>query len=306
MLKTRALELIAGVTPREYQQADAPTNLHVISGEVGETSEEGKALVRIDGLVFGPEDTQYVEVDTLGGLEEGDTTTILLTGEPGHGMTPLAIGSVGSIDRIRSRVSNAETSITQNAEAIALRATKTEVDLLDYRISDAEAMLIVQADLISSKVSRDGLISSINQSPETIKIAASKLELDGTTIFSLISNNVDDAITRGTDGLAGLSYDHTWTYANNTYTFTGYAMRGGVDISDSIDPEYWTWLLRTEDGDTQLPRGRTLTLNASVAGYRASVVGGLEELVAFELVDSSGDAIIYAGGDHVSVVKSIV
>lgn len=108
MLKARALELLAGVKPREYQQASAPTNLHVISGEVGETSEEGKVLVRIDGLVFGPEDTQYVEVDTLGGLKEGDTATILLTGEPGHGMTPLAIGGVGSVDRIIVRIAAIE------------------------------------------------------------------------------------------------------------------------------------------------------------------------------------------------------
>lgn len=99
MQKIKALEMLAGVESRDDKQADAPTNLHIISGEVGAASENGKVPVRIDGLVFGPEDTQYVDVDTLGGLEEGDTAMMILTGQAGHGMTPMAIGAPGSVDR---------------------------------------------------------------------------------------------------------------------------------------------------------------------------------------------------------------
>lgn len=39
------------------------------------------------------------------------------------------------------------------------------------------------------------VISSINQSTETVKIQASKVEIDGTAVFSAISSDVDDAIT---------------------------------------------------------------------------------------------------------------
>lgn len=127
MLKTRAIELLAGITPREKRQADAPTNLHVISGEVGETSENGKALVRIDGLVFGPGDSQYVEIDTIGGLQEGDTATVLLTGENGHGMTPLAIGSIGSIDRIVEKQEDLGINV-EEANNNASEALQTALD----------------------------------------------------------------------------------------------------------------------------------------------------------------------------------
>lgn len=48
----------------------------------------------------------------------------------------------------------------------------------------SQAELKVTNDEISSKVSKDGVISSINQSAETVKIQASKVEIDGAAIFS--------------------------------------------------------------------------------------------------------------------------
>ena len=99
MQKQKALQILAGLNGQSEQQASAPTNVHIISGETGAASEDGKVPVRIDGLVYGPDDSQYVEMDTLGGLEEGETTSILLTGEPGHSMVPLAIGTPGGVDR---------------------------------------------------------------------------------------------------------------------------------------------------------------------------------------------------------------
>ena len=63
------------------------------------------------------------------------------------------------------------------------------------RVTAAEASIRVNADNIESKVSKDGVISSINQSAETVKIQASRVEIDGTAVFSAISSDVDDAIT---------------------------------------------------------------------------------------------------------------
>ena len=63
------------------------------------------------------------------------------------------------------------------------------------RVTAAEASIRVNADNIESKVSKDGVISSINQSAESVKIQASKVEIDGTAVFSAISSDVDDAIT---------------------------------------------------------------------------------------------------------------
>ena len=101
MLKTEAAMLLAGITPSEEEQASAPTNLHVITGEISQASEDGLTYVNIDGLMFSESDDQDIEIDTVGGLEEGDIATIILAGENGRGMTPLAIGAPGSVDRIR-------------------------------------------------------------------------------------------------------------------------------------------------------------------------------------------------------------
>lgn len=83
------------------------------------------------------------------------------------------------------------------------------------RVTAAEASIRVNADNIESKVSKDGVISSINQSAETVKIQASKVEIDGTAVFSAISSDVDDAIT-------SKGYQ-TSSQVNSAITSKGYA-----------------------------------------------------------------------------------
>lgn len=62
-----------------------------------------------------------------------------------------------------------------------------------------QSELKVTADGISTEVSKKvngtEIISAINQSAETVQIAASKVEIDGTAVFTAISSKVDDAIT---------------------------------------------------------------------------------------------------------------
>lgn len=77
------------------------------------------------------------------------------------------------------------------------------MSLVEGRLSTAESSLSVQAGQISSKVSRDGVISSINQSPESISINASKINLTGYVTVSSLgaggSTKVDGGnITTGT------------------------------------------------------------------------------------------------------------
>jgi len=87
------------------------------------------------------------------------------------------------------RLSSAETSIAQQADEIALRATKTEVDTLSGRVSTAESTITQHAADISAKVSKDGVIAAINLSSETeggstAKISANKVNIEGAAIFT--------------------------------------------------------------------------------------------------------------------------
>ena len=65
----------------------------------------------------------------------------------------------------------------------------------EYLTATSGAQLKVANDAISARVEKDGVISAINLSSESAKIEASKVEIDGTAIFTAISSDVDDAIT---------------------------------------------------------------------------------------------------------------
>lgn len=73
--------------------------------------------------------------------------------------------------------------------------SEAQLSAITTRVTTAESNITQNANNITTKVSKDGVISSINQSAETIKIQASKVEIDGTAIFnnSDFKNAADDA-----------------------------------------------------------------------------------------------------------------
>ena len=91
------------------------------------------------------------------------------------------------LDGLSGTVTSQGTLIQQNATNIALKANKTVTDALGNRLTTAEASIVVNADAITSKVSKNGIVSSINQSAEQIKIAANKLTLDGLVTLTGLS-----------------------------------------------------------------------------------------------------------------------
>lgn len=96
------------------------------------------------------------------------------------------------------RMSNAETRITQNADAIALKASQSDMDSLTGRMSTAESTLTVQAGQIASKVETTDytgakVASLINQSADSVKIQANHVEIDGTATFNAIKSQTDAA-----------------------------------------------------------------------------------------------------------------
>ncbi len=126
MLKHEAAAYLAGLTSEDSSNTVDPTNVHVISGEVSGSSEDGKVLVSIDGMMFSENDDQYIEVESLGGLEDGDIATILISGEPGHGMTPFALGTTGTVDRVRDVALDAQESAQIAASAASAAQTSAE------------------------------------------------------------------------------------------------------------------------------------------------------------------------------------
>lgn len=85
---------------------------------------------------------------------------------------------------VSTRIGAAETKISQNADAITLRATKKE---LATAKSYADAQLKVTNEKIETKVSKGDIASTINQTAQSVQIEASKINLNGAVTTEDIS-----------------------------------------------------------------------------------------------------------------------
>ena len=95
--------------------------------------------------------------------------------------------SQSDVDALGERVSQAEIDIDGANAQIALKASQSDVDALGNRVSSAESSIKVNADSIELKVSKNGVISAINQTAESVKISASRINLEGYVTASELS-----------------------------------------------------------------------------------------------------------------------
>lgn len=95
-------------------------------------------------------------------------------------------------------------------------ATKTIVDNINNKVSTMNATLTVQAEKIETKVSKDGVISSINQTAEQIKIQAGKINLSGYVTMSSFEAEIAkiDNIFAGYSEISALGINGNF-YAKN-------------------------------------------------------------------------------------------
>ena len=105
--------------------------------------------------------------------EETDKTDIV-TAMRTAGMTVDANKSL--VEIIASEVINRKIASDDNADAI----------------DTAESRITVTEGAIESKVSKNGVVSAINQTAETIKISASKINLDGYVTASNLAATISD------------------------------------------------------------------------------------------------------------------
>ncbi|MGG3958433.1 phage tail protein [Bhargavaea massiliensis] len=143
-----------------------------------------------------------------------------------------------SIATLEIEADNIQMSVEQLGQSVAELDVKSDniqmsVKQLDGRVGNAEATLSIHADEISTKVSKNGVISAINQSPEQISINASKIDLVGAvTVLSDISGNLG-TITAGT--LRGVVIDiDTDATIGRTLYLTGSGERSVVFKSGAV------------------------------------------------------------------------
>lgn len=107
--------------------------------------------------------------------------------------------------------------IVTTAYASQIYATRQTVNTLDGRVSTAEAKIDVHSSQISLRVEKDGIISAINQSSESVVIDASRINLNGVTTI----NNSFRVEVDGTTHIGGFVVSgNGLTNRNDNGTFT--------------------------------------------------------------------------------------
>lgn len=96
-------------------------------------------------------------------------------------------GVVNSVQTLDGRVTQEVSTLTQTASDISLSVSNLSTDV-NGRIDTAQARITVTEQGILNRVEKNGVISSINQSAEEVKIEASKIRLIGDTTLEGIIN----------------------------------------------------------------------------------------------------------------------
>lgn len=231
---------------------------------------------------------------------------------------------VTKTDSINQTVTSLGLKLDGVDESLTLYAKKTDVSGLK---TEMEAAIKVNADNINLKVSKDSIISSINQTAETIKINASRLNLNGFVTFSMFDlstqNTIKNKVNSGDlgsmawkDGVS--SDDLSWalsqeisnkvnlTTLNNT--LLGYTKSGSItkeDLAKALQAELSGKLTGSASvGANKLANviinGQTLIaggyIQADLINVKDLVVGSTLSIGAFSLNSYKG--LNWTGSDY--------
>ena len=231
---------------------------------------------------------------------------------------------VDKTDSINQTVTSLGLKLDGVDESLTLYAKKTDVSGLK---TEMEAAIKVNAENINLKVSKDSIISSINQTAETIKINASRLNLNGFVTFSMFDlstqNTIKNKVNSGDlgsmawkDGVS--SDDLSWalsqeisnkvnlTTLNNT--LLGYTKSGSItkeDLAKALQAELTGKLTGSASvGANKLAsviiNGQTLIaggyIQADLINVKDLVVGSTLSIGAFSL--NSYNGLNWTGSDY--------
>lgn len=121
---------------------------------------------------------------------------------------------------LNGRLTTAEVNIDGLEGELLLRASKVEVAELDGRVTEAEASIRVNKDAITQTVKKNDVISSINQTAESVTINASKINLSGLVTASTLQSSIAElqyanSLSLETNFLQASTVNTTYLYANS-------------------------------------------------------------------------------------------
>lgn len=119
--------------------------------------------------------------DWTGDVEKIDA--LIRASTDNGGLVAMLVGRKNSAEDVNALIS----STAAGGGLITIKASQTDLDAMGNRVSSAESSIKVNADNIELKVSKNGVISAINQTAESVKISASRINLEGYVTASELS-----------------------------------------------------------------------------------------------------------------------
>ena len=132
------------------------------------------------------------------------------------GLVAMLVGRKNSAEEVNTAIS----ATAAGGGLITLKASQTDLDAMGKRVSGAEASIKVNADNIELKVSKNGVISSINQTAESVKISASKINLEGYVTASKLSAEFANFESSIADSL------YVRALSSSTFECTSFSFKG--------------------------------------------------------------------------------
>ena len=115
------------------------------------------------------------DVETIDALIQASTDN--------GGLVAMLVGRKNSAEEVNAAIS----ATAAGGGLVTLKASQKDLDAMGNRVSSAESSIKVNADNIELKVSKNGVISAINQTAESVKISASRINLEGYVTASELS-----------------------------------------------------------------------------------------------------------------------
>lgn len=182
----------------------------------------------------------YATKKSIVGDWTGDVETIdalIRASTDNGGLVAMLVGRKNSAEEVNAAIS----ATAAGGGLITLKASQTDLDAMGNRVSSAESSIKVNADNIELKVSKNGVISSINQSAESITISASRVNLSGYVTASEFSSLKADLanVTSGTVQAShlytqNLTATNTVRLAGHTCSWSSLQVCTGVHYSKSL------------------------------------------------------------------------
>lgn len=175
------------------------------------------------------------------------------------------------------------TSIEQNDSLIALKANQTYVDTIKNQVTSDSSQISIHSDslyLFSQRTIRDSIalrdsaIAFINLKPDSIKIAARHIEIDGATIFRTLNGTGDSTTINGgkltTGTVRADSVASTWVYAG---TLTAGQVNAVNVIADSVTANRWLVSPSITGGDIFVDTSVTIAKTLRVQPQGGGTIG---------------------------------